>query len=283
VAQEPEHRMLFDLRGKRKRVIQVIYVMLAFVMAASLLVIGLPGGVNPFGDNGGGVVSQDGADLAIERAERIEARIKTEPNNQNARAELIRARVAAGNSLVEVDDQGRTQVSDTATGQYDLAAEAWGDYLKQTNNNPDPAVAQLVSGTLFSLAQGSAVAQFQANIKDAAKAQQFVVDGSTEAFAKEEGPAPTGALVTLASYQYYAQQTDAAEQSRKTALASTQDKAEREQITSQLNAIRREGERIGKTIARAKRQAKQDGGSSLQDPLGSLGTQDGHSGAPPQP
>ncbi len=282
MAQEPEHQMLFDLRGKRKRVIQVIYVLLAIVMAASLLVIGLPGGVNPFGD-GSGAVSQDGADLAIERAERIEQRIATEPNNENAQAELIRARVAAGNSLVEIDDQGRTQVTGPANVQYDLAAQAWEDYLKTTGNEPDPTVAQLVSGTLFSLAQGSAVAQFQANIEDAARAQQFVADGAAAAFAKEEGPAPTGALVTLAQYQYYAQQTEAAEQTRKKALASTRDDAEREQITSQLNAVRREAERIGGIIKQAERQARQDGGQSLQDPLGSLATPDGQSGAAPQP
>jgi len=281
VAKEPEHQMLFDLRGKRKRVIQVIYVMLAVVMAASLLVIGLPGGVNPFG--GDGAVSQDGADLAIERAERIEQRIAEQPNNANAQAELVRARVAAGNSLVQIDDQGQTQVTGAANVQYDLAAQAWEDYLKTTNNDPDPAVAQLVAGTLFSLAQGSAVAQFQANIRDAARAQQFFADGAAEAFAKEEGPAPTGALVTLAQYQYYAQQTEAAEQTRKEALASTQDDAERRQINNQLNSVRREAERIGGIIRRAERQARQDGGQSLQDPLGSLGSPNSQGGAAPQP
>jgi hypothetical protein len=274
--------MLFDLRGKRKRVIQVIYVMLAVIMAASLLVIGLPGGINPFG-GASGVVSQDGADLAIERAERLEERVAAEPDNEIARAELIRARVAAGNSLVEIDEQGRTLVGDKATVQYDLAAQAWEDYLKQTGNDPDPTVAVLVAGTLFSLAQGSTVAQFQANIKDAARAQQFVADSAAEAFRKEEGPPPTGALVTLASYQYYAQQTAAAEKNRRKALASTRDDAEREQITSQLNAVRREGERIGRIIERARRQAQQDGGESLQDPLGGLGTPDTQGTSPPQP
>jgi hypothetical protein len=274
--------MLFDLRGKRKRVIQVIYVMLAVIMAASLLVIGLPGGVNPF-NSGGGALSQDGADLAIERAERIEERLAADPKNENAQAELIRARIGAGNSLVELDDQGRTRVTGPATQQYDLAAEAWEDYLKQTGNDPDPAVAQLVAGTLFSLAQGSAVAQFQANIKDAARAQKFFAEGAAEAFRKEEGPAPTGALVTLASYQYYAQQTEAAEESRRKALESTQDADEREQITRQLNSVRQEAERVGRLIARAERQARQDGGDSLQNPLGSLGTPDSQTAAPPQP
>ena len=282
MSNEPEHQMLFDLRGKRKRVIQVIYVILAIIMAASLLVIGLPGGVNPFG-GGSGVVSQDGADLAIERAERLEERVAAEPKNRNVQAELIRARIAAGNSLVQIDDQGRTQVGDEATIQYDLAAQAWESYLRQTGKDPDPTVAVLVAGTLFSLAQGSSVAQFEANIRDAAKAQQFVVDASTEAFRKEEGPPPTGALVTLATYQYYAQETEAAEKNRRKALESTRDDAEREQITSQLNAVRKEGERIGGLIKQAKREARKDGGESLKSPLGNLGTTDAQGAAPAQP
>lgn len=279
MANEPEHNMLFDLRGRRKRVIQVIYVLLAIIMAASLLVIGLPGGVNPFGGASG--VDQGGADLAIERAERLEQRVAAEPNNRNAQAEVIRARIAAGNALVELDDQGQTQVGEKSRAQYDLAAQAWDDYLKQTKNNPDPTVAVLVAGTLFSLAQGSDVSQFQANIRDAATAQQFVADSTAEAFAREEGPPPTGALVTLATYQYYAQQTSAAEQNRRKALASTKDDAEREQITTQLNAVRREAVRIGGIIERAKRQAQQDGGDSLQEPLGNLGTSAAPGGTAP--
>ncbi len=37
MANEPEHKMLFDVRGRRKRVIQVIYVILAVIMAAVIL------------------------------------------------------------------------------------------------------------------------------------------------------------------------------------------------------------------------------------------------------
>jgi hypothetical protein len=281
VSNEPEHQMLFDLRGKRKRVIQVIYVMLALVMAASLLVIGLPGGVNPFG-GGSGAISQDGADLAIERAQRLEERVAAEPNNRAAQAELIRARVSAGNSLVQVDDQGVTQVGAEARVQYDLAAQAWENYLRTTDNNPDPTVAVLVAGTLFSLAQGSAVAQFEANIKDAARAQQFVADAAVEASRREEGPPPTGALVTLATYQFYAQQTAQAERNARRALAATRDDAEREQITTQIDAIREESERIGRQINQAKRQARQDGGASLNEPLGGLGAP-GTEGAAPAP
>ena len=140
-----------------------------------------------------------------------------------------------------------------------------------------------MAGTLFTLAQGSAVAQFQANIRDAARAQELFAEGAAEAFRKGEGPAPTGALVTLATYQYYSQQFDEAEKTRKRALASTEEDAERRQINNQLDAAKREAERIGSIIRRAERQARQDGGESLQDPLGSLGTPDATGGGAPQP
>ena len=47
--------------------------------------------------------------------------------------------------------------------------------------------------------QGSTVAQFEANINDAAEAQAFVVKSAEKAAANGEGPEPTGQLVTLAT------------------------------------------------------------------------------------
>ena len=280
MANEPEHRMLFDLRGRRKRVIQVIYVLLAIIMAASLLVIGLPGGINPFSNSG---QNSDLAEISIQRAENLEARLVAEPNNPNAQAELIRARVAAGRSLTEIAENGTTIVGAEAKTQYDLAAQAWEKYLRLTRNQPDPTVAQLMSGTLFALAQGSTVSQFQTNISEAARAQQLVADSAEQQFKAGEGPPPTGALVTLATYQYYAQDVKAADRNRQKAIASTKDDAEQEQIRTQLDAAKSEGERIAGIIRRAKRQAENTGSQALEDPLGSLGTPDSTGGAPAQP
>ncbi len=270
MAEEPENRMLFDLRGKRKRVIQVIYVLLAVIMAASLIVIGLPGGANPF-SSGGGVVSQDIADSNIERAENIQERLATEPNNIRAQEELIRARIAAGNSLIEVDQEtGAQTITDEATTQYDLAAQSWEKYLRATKNQPDQSVAQVIANTLFTLSQDSTVAQFETNIADAARAQKFVADAAE---ADRNGPSAAGPLATLATYQFYAQQTAEAKATLKRAIAATPDKAEQQQIQSQLDSVQKDAARIGKILAQAKKQAKKDGGKSLEEPAGSLGTQ----------
>src|SRR5690349_1538693 len=107
--------MLFDLRGRRKRVIQVIYVLLALIMVASLVVIGLPGGISPF-NSGGNLVSEDAAELSIERAENLETKLQATPNAENIQKELIRARIAAGGSLFERDDStGQVVITDKAT------------------------------------------------------------------------------------------------------------------------------------------------------------------------
>lgn len=276
MSQEPEHRMLFDLRGRRKRVIQVIYVILAVLMAASLLVIGMPGGLNPF-NSGGGVVSQDAAELAMKRADNLQQQLKKNPGNENAQVELIRARITAGNSLVQVDDKGQQTVGDKANAQYDLAAEAWDDYLKQTKQ-PDPSVAQLIANTFFSLSQGSTVAQFQANIKGAVEAQEIVAENAVKE-AKQGGQNPVGPLTTLAMYQYYAQDYAAAEASRKQALAAANGAAEKKQIETQLDSVEKDAKRIGKLLKQAQKQAKKDGGKSLENPMGGLGSGSGLGGA----
>ncbi|MDQ5895059.1 MAG: hypothetical protein QG596_1320 [Actinomycetota bacterium] len=271
MAEEPERNMLFDLRGRRKRVIQVIYVILAIIMAASLVVIGLPGGVNPF-NSGNGSINQDAAEANVERANDLQQRLQTQPNNENVAKELVRARFSAGQSLYSIDSEtGQTAITDEATTQLELAAEAWTKYVKMSDGQPDPEVAQLMAGVFFTLSQGSTVAQFQNNIRDAAKAQQIVADQAVKD-EKNGGASASNQLSQLAIYQYYAQDTAAAEKTRQQALASANSKTEKQQITRTLNATEKDAERVGKLINRAIKQAQKDGGKSLQNPLGGLGS-----------
>jgi len=279
VAQEPEHRMLFDLRGRRKRVVQVIYVMLAFIMAASLVVIGLPGGINPFNGNGSSGASSDYAKQNIERADKIQTKLQANPDNANLAKELVRARYSAATSLTTTDASGQTTYTDDATTQLELTAEAWNKYLKAAGNNPDPEVAQLMSQQVFfTLAQGSTVAQFQSNIKDAVKAQQIVADDAVQK-QKNNGPSATNQLTNLAIYQLYAQQFDAAEKTRQEALAATDDKSEKKSVNATFDQTEKDAKRVGKLIDQALKQAQKDGGKSLENPLGSLGSDTSITGA----
>lgn len=281
MAEEPENRMLFDLRGRRKRVIQVIYVILAVIMAASLVVIGLPGGVNPFGNSTS--VNQDAAEANVERAEDLQQRLRTQPNNENLAVELIRARFAAGQSLYATDEQTQqTTITDEATAQLEQAATTWERYLRMSDNQPDPEVAQLMAQVLFTLSQGSTVAQFQNNIEDAAQAQAFVARQAQKE-QRTGGGSAASQLTTLAIYQLYAQQYDAAEKTKQQALAAANSSDEKEQIRQTFNQTERDAERVGKQLDRAIKQARQDGGASLQNPLGGLGSDtsiDGGGNAP---
>jgi len=271
VAEEPESRMLFDLRGRRKRVIQVIYVLLALVMVASLIVIGLPGG----GIQGNNQADIDIAEASIERAENLEDRVQTSPNALGARAELIRARTSAGNTLSDIDPAtGQAVITPEAAEQFDYAAEAWEDYLKAAKGNPDPAVALLMAQTFSSLSIGGTVARFESNSADAVTAQKIVVENAEQEFKQGEGPAPTNQLLQLAYYQYLAQDPEGADATKQKALASVEDADERKALNQQLAQAEQQGTFIARQLKAAKKQAKQDGGKSLQEPAGSLGTQD---------
>ncbi|MBN8869823.1 MAG: hypothetical protein J0H66_08080 [Solirubrobacterales bacterium] len=278
MANEPEHRMLFDVRGRRKRVIQVIYVILAVIMAASLIVIGLPGNLNPF-SGAGNSGNTDVAKVNVERADDIQAKFEAQPNNKNLAVALIRARFSAGQALYSTDpDTQQTSITDEATTQFDMAAETWNKYLKLSKDNPDPTVAQLMANMLFTLSQGSTVAQFQNNIKDAAKAQEFVAEDAVKTQEKG-GASASNQLTTLAIYQLYAQDYAAAEKTLDRALAATDDKNDEKQIKQTFKSTKKDAQRVGKLIDKAVKQAQKSGDDSLKNPLGSLGTGDSLTGA----
>jgi hypothetical protein len=272
--------MLFDLRGRRKRVIQVIYVFLAVIMAASLLLLGgssTLGLQNLFGGNSS--VNKSASDANVDRANDLQAKFQQQPNNANVAKELVRARASAGQSLYATDPNTQTtSITDEATTQYEMAAETWAKYLKLTKNNPDPTVAQLMANILFTLSQGSTVAQFQSNIKDAADAQQFVADAAVKT-QKQGGASAWQQLSTLFVYQLYAQDHAAAEQTRDQALASTDDKGDQKQINQTFNSTEKDAKRVGKLIDKAIKQSQKDGGKSLENPLGSLGSDTSITGA----
>ena len=139
-------------------------------------------------------------------------------------------------------------------------------------------VTELVSTMARILAISSTVAQFQANIEDAASAQQFVADEAIKQ-QKNGGASAASQLTTLAIYQLYAQDYGAAEKSLNKALAATDDPEEKKQINQTYKATERDAKRIGKLVDQAIKQARKEGGDSLQNPLGSLGSDTSIGGA----
>jgi tetratricopeptide (TPR) repeat protein len=84
--------MLFDLRGRRRRVVQVVYLMLALLLGGGLVLFGIGGDVSgglvdAFRGGGGG----QSTDSALEdRVDRQEERLRANPRDERILQNLVR-------------------------------------------------------------------------------------------------------------------------------------------------------------------------------------------------
>lgn len=138
--------MLFDLRGRgRRRTIQAIYLTLAILMGGGLVLFGIGGDVqgglfDAFRENSAGT----SADQQLqERIERVEERLRADPRNERALAELARLRVQAA-GVGEGFDQSTGTFTQEGRDDLRAAARAWERYLALEPENPDPRVAALL-------------------------------------------------------------------------------------------------------------------------------------------
>jgi hypothetical protein len=265
--------MLFDLRGKRKRFIQVIYATLAVLMGGGLIFFGIgsdvQGGLfDAFSDSSGGVTTS-----FADEADEIEEKLRRDPRNEQLLAQLIRARYSAGNSGIVVDETGQQSVSEEARQQFELATDAWDRYLKVAGKDPDPNVALLAANIAFLLAQSStSTDEAEANLATAAEAQEFVAQNRPN----------VGTLSTLASYRYYNLDFKGGDATTQRALEQANNKRQRKSIKRQLDQIRKSAKQFEKQV-KAANKAGGKGGEALEDPLGGLaggGTTPGTAPAP---
>ena len=119
--------MLFDLHGKRRRVVQATYLTLAVLMGGGLVFFGIGGDVSgglfdAFSERGGG----SGNNVIDDRIEANEKKVKANPANIEARKDLVRDYYSLAAAL-PVGQDGRI----SADGQSDLkkAAANWEAYL----------------------------------------------------------------------------------------------------------------------------------------------------------
>src|SRR4051794_40664946 len=219
--------MVFDIRGRRKRVVQIVYALLALLMALSLLTV-----VGPvsLGDIFGGGSSSNPASSLDDQAATIEKRLKKDPENETLLLSLVRTRYSAGNAQVTVDPAtGQQSVSPEARAEYEKAALAWSRYLNAVPGEPNPNVAQQAATALFTLAATSATAaEAETNLDDAANAQAVVANARPS----------VGTLSTLAYYSYYALNFKQGDAAAKQAQAKASGKAQAKQIETQLTSIR---------------------------------------------
>jgi hypothetical protein len=152
--------MIFDLKGKRKRAVQITYLGLAFLMAAGLIGAGI--GSNATGGlfdaiTGGGGGGSSQADKTIQkRIDAAQKRLALNPKDQAAYAVIVRSHyqlaTAHSNQQGVFDDKG--------VGELQQAASAWTRYTGITKK-PDPSLAALVIQAYTGIAQSKKTPQDQ--------------------------------------------------------------------------------------------------------------------------
>jgi hypothetical protein len=133
--------MLFDLQGKRRRVVQATYLTLAVLMGGGLVLFGVgsdaTGGLaDIFGSGDGGGGSNDTIQKRIDRNQEKAAR--RGPAQETALKELVRDYYSLATNQVET---GATSFPDDAKDELEDAAAAWQRYVKLEPEKTDPATA----------------------------------------------------------------------------------------------------------------------------------------------
>jgi hypothetical protein len=158
--------MLFDLKGKRRRVVQVVYLGLAILMGGGLVLFGIgssgTGGILDAitGGSGGSASNSDVQKAYNVRIKKADALLVRNPKDQAALAEEIRAHFALA---------GLT--TDATTGAYSVAGkaeltkagEAWDNLIAQDPGNIDQGLVR----TAYTLYASDALNQPSKQLKPA--------------------------------------------------------------------------------------------------------------------
>jgi hypothetical protein len=169
--------MLFDLRSKRRRgAVRVVYLFLALVMVAGLVLVGVGTGsnngglLNAFTNNGSNSGQGDAVTAQINASLKA---VKKHPQSSSAWASLLQARFSAAGTG---NDFNTTTEEYTASGKKQLAqaADDWARYLTLTKNKPSLNNSILAAQIYQNLAQW----------KNASSAWQYAVETDSTAALK---------------------------------------------------------------------------------------------------
>lgn len=133
--------MLFDLKGRRRRVVQATYLMLAILMGGGLVFFGIGGDVqgglfDAFSDR-----SSSSNQLVEDRIEDNEKKVAANPNDKAALEDLVRDWYQLAND--EADPNTR-QYTDEGKKRLAEADQAWQRYLALARKKPQPSLASIM-------------------------------------------------------------------------------------------------------------------------------------------
>src|SRR4051794_27520911 len=132
--------MLFDLQGKRRRTVQVVYLGLAILLGVGLVGFGIGSSVNGgLGDlfkGGGG--SNQATESIQKRVDAANKTLLTNPGNEAALAALVRGHydLASAKASAQTSDFTKDSLKDLQATDV-----AWQRYLKVAKK-PDPSLAR---------------------------------------------------------------------------------------------------------------------------------------------
>lgn len=219
--------MLFDLKGKRKRAVQITYLGLAFLLAAGLIGAGIGGSTSGGlfdAITGSGGNGSSNADKTIQkRIDAAEKRVQLNPKDEAAYALIVRSHyqlaTAHSSQTGAFDEKGIAELQQAAT--------TWNQYVNVAKK-PDPSLATLMIQAYGGLAQSTK------NPED----QKPYLTGAADA-----AEIVASAKPSMNGYLQLVQYATLAGQTRKATLAGEQavalaPKAQKKQVKQQLASIK---------------------------------------------
>jgi tetratricopeptide (TPR) repeat protein len=242
--------MLFDLKGRRKRLVQVTYICLAVLFGGSLVLFGTGSSVSGglvdaiTGNSGGG-----DKNVFSDQVERDKKAVAANPQNEQAWLDLVRAEFNLAASD-EGSDQQTGQLTDKGQTAVIETTNAWERYLKLKPKKPDPGTAQFVA-----LAYGA-----QQEYRQALKTQEIATRSRPNA----------NSYFQLADLAYRADEVKKGDEAAKKAVQLTP-KDQRNSVRDLVKQTKKQGAQVVKAVAKAKAQAKkQNKGSQSGASFGPL-------------
>jgi hypothetical protein len=257
---QDEHRMVFDIRGRRRHVVKVVYAILAILMAASLFLV--TGTLNIGSLFGGGSSGESAAASFEKQAEHIETKLAKAPGDEDLLANLTRTRINAANSMITNGEGESTDGLEEIKGQFALASEAWSKYTDAASE-PSAGLAIQVAPAMFQLAELSADGEEALeNVKAATDAEQIVAERRND----------LNSWSTLALYALFAQNYKLAEEAKEEAIKLANTKFERESFENKYDEVEKNAKEFGKRLKIEKAANSKAGGKeSLESPIQGLG------------
>jgi tetratricopeptide (TPR) repeat protein len=253
--------MLFDLKGKRKRVVQVTYLALAIVFGGSLVLFGTGSSVSGglidaiTGNNSGGSNS-----VFEDQVNTAKKAVRANPKSEQAWLELSRADFNLAASP-EGSDPNSGTLTDKGKQAVLETISAWERYLKLKPKKPDGATAQFAA-LAYASTQGYGKAV------------------RTQEIATKARPS-SNSYYQLAQFAYAAGKIADGDAAAAEAIRRTP-KDLRNSVKSQIKDIKKQGAQLRKAIkAQAKAQKQATKGQPKGTGFGPIPGATGASGASP--